>query len=72
MPDDADRAQQYIEADLDAAIRAARGQMASKTAPVTECTRCGEPLPAARQALGANQCVSCVTQVESLRARGLL
>ena len=72
MADEADRAQRYIEAELDAAIRAARGQVPPRAAPVAECTRCGEPLPAVRQALGVTQCVPCAERVESLRARGLL
>ena len=73
--DDADRAQERIDQELEARIRAARGIPGSDRtmAPgANECVECGELIPSARQIAvpGCQLCIECAERVERA-ARGL-
>ena len=58
--DDADRASDYAERELEARIAACRGVAAAEPARWrVVCADCGEPLPPDRQAKGL--CVPCKT-----------
>ena len=62
--DDADRAEEYQEVALAAAIEAARG---IKPDPRTRCRECDERLPAHRKPYGI--CWSCQSRIESRQRR---
>ena len=64
--DDADRAEEYQEVALEAAIAAARGV---KPEPRSRCRECDERLPAHRQQFGT--CWVCQTRIESRARRGM-
>jgi phage/conjugal plasmid C-4 type zinc finger TraR family protein len=72
--DDIDKAQQHIEKELEAAIRAARGVMPADTRSAETCAECGLEIPAQRrQAIpGVQTCFDCAVELESRKLRGLL
>jgi phage/conjugal plasmid C-4 type zinc finger TraR family protein len=70
--DDIDRANEHAQKDLDAAIRAARGQPGPVRQSLAECMECGDRIPEARRAMGGVfRCFWCESRLESLRERGL-
>lgn len=62
--DDADRAEDYIEVGLEAAIAAARGV---KPDPRTRCRECDERLAPHRQGYGV--CWACQSRIEAKQSR---
>jgi phage/conjugal plasmid C-4 type zinc finger TraR family protein len=74
MMDEADRAQNFIDLDLENAIKAARGVMPSDTKSADCCVECGCEIPSVRQAAlpGVQTCFDCAAVLESKRLRGLL
>jgi hypothetical protein len=65
--DDADRAEDRMEVELEALVWAARGVRPEYG---VTCDDCGEPLPGYRQPYG--RCVPCQVRRESLVRRGLV
>jgi hypothetical protein len=62
--DDADKAEEYLEVALEAAIAAARGV---KPEPRTRCRECDERLAPHRQVYGV--CWACQSRIESRQRR---
>ena len=73
MPDIADNAQQHIEQELEAAIRAARGIVPPDTRSAEVCQDCGEMISSERQnaVRGCTLCTFCAETLESRLRRGL-
>ena len=67
MADIADRANDRMQADLDRAIKAARGVSPAKVESADDCQECGECIPSARQIAipGVQNCVDCQELVEA-------
>lgn len=65
--DDADRAQQRQEQELEAAIAAARGVPSWHSDPVVVCVECGADIEPVRQDLGFNTCAECADWLERRR-----
>jgi phage/conjugal plasmid C-4 type zinc finger TraR family protein len=72
--DEADRAQNFIDLDLENAIRAARGIMPSASESADICDECGCEIPQQRRDAipGVQTCFDCAAVLESKRLRGLL
>ena len=72
--DEADRAQNIIERDLENAIKAARGVMPADVESADCCVECGCEIPSMRQAAlpGVQTCFDCAVELESKRLRGLV
>ena len=72
--DDADRAADHIEKELENAIRAARGIVPPDTKSAECCVECGCEIPSMRQQAipGVQTCFDCAVELESKRLRGLL
>jgi len=72
--DDADRAADYIEKELENAIQAARGIMPPDAKSAGCCIECGREIPSMRQRAipGVQTCFDCAVELESKRLRGLL
>lgn len=72
--DDADRAADHIEKELENAIRAARGVVPPDTKSAECCIECGREIPSMRQQAipGVQTCFDCAVELESKRLRGLL
>ena len=64
MADDADRAEEYQEIALEAAISAARGV---RPDPRTYCRECDELLQEHRRPYGL--CLPCATRIEAISSR---
>ena len=67
MTDEADRAEDYREIALAAAIDAARG---IKPQPGRTCRECGDHLLSHRQPFGT--CFGCQSRIEAKQRRGML
>lgn len=64
-----DQAAEYQQQEIDRAL-AARKALASGSHPPREwCPDCGEAIPLARAALGAERCIDCQRTHEARRAR---
>ena len=72
--DDADRASDHIEKELELAIRAARGIVPPDARSAECCVECGCEIPSMRQQAipGVQTCVDCAVVLEGLRLRGLV
>ena len=72
--DDADRATDHIEKELEMAIRAARGILPAETESADCCVECSLEIPSARMLAvpGCQLCWDCATRLEGLRLRGLV
>ena len=72
--DDADRAADHIEKELENAILAARGIVPPDTKSAECCIECGCEIPSMRQQAipGVQTCFDCAVELESKRLRGLL
>lgn len=71
MADIADRAQEHIERQLDAAIAAARGICPPERDSADNCEECGCQIPSARQTAmpGTRYCVDCADYLQVMAAR---
>lgn len=74
MADEADRAGEFIERDLEAAIAAARGVISHPSLEsANERAECGELIPSARQIAvpGCQLCAECASEFEHRARLGL-
>jgi phage/conjugal plasmid C-4 type zinc finger TraR family protein len=73
MMDEADRAQNIIERDLENAIKAARGVMPVDRVSADTCAICSLEIPSSRQVAvpGCTMCKDCAEEWESRIRRGL-
>ena len=66
MADEADRAQDTIEAELEATIAAARGVVPKPGEGARVCTACGAEIPKPRADAGYSSCIDCVRDKERM------